>query len=137
MRSSRLISDDDFIVQRDILKRQLAETSAAPAHAPTENLSDCDVSELMSALTNLESTRRIVPLNARRAFTEAIVPSGYVLDGVRTASKGLLINTFGPNDDPSSHIVPQTVESLNAIFAEIRRFLAILRFGKEPKKKAA
>ena len=137
MRAARLVSDDDFLMQQERLQRQLFRVRAADYQDDGASLTGADISDLTGALADLNVAWQRVPNLARRGFGQVVLPAGFVFRRVRTAEKGLLLSTFGLSDDGASNVVPFVHNNLNALIAEIRKLLAIIRHGKESYKDAA
>ena len=137
IRTARLISDDDFTVQQERLRRQLFKAQAAESGDDGAPLTAADVNDLTGALTDLNVAWQVVPASAKKGFGELVLPAGFVFQRVRTAEKGLLFSTCGPSDGPLSNVVDHVRSNVNTLIAEIRRFLAIIRHGKEARKDAA
>jgi DNA invertase Pin-like site-specific DNA recombinase len=136
MRAAKLISDSEFIDQRNHLRNKL---SVLEGEAPdsTPQLSPNEAKELSNALSDLDSIWRSTQKEAQRGFGELVLPAGYVFQKVRTAEKGLLFCTSMPSEHPESYLVRQGKNNLNQLFREIRKLLEIIRFSKETKKEAA
>lgn len=136
MRSARLVSDDEFVEQRDRLKRQLFGVRAKESVEDVYLTVD-DIGEAAGVLSDIETGWRQMPREAKHGFVEIALPAGYVFQRVRTAQKGLLFTTFDASDTGASNMVPHVRDNLNSIVGEIRRLLALIRSPGEARNDAA
>lgn len=137
MRAARLVSNEEFIIQRGRTKKQLFEVQANNVSAGDIFLTDADIKDLTGTLSDLTVAWEAAPLSAKRGFGEVLLPAGYVFRRVRTAEKGLLFKTFGTCDGRTSDLVALIHNNLNTIITEIHKLLAIVRHSKEVDKEAA
>lgn len=137
MRAARLVADDEFIAQRQQLRRKLFEIQANRLNNFDESLTESEIGELAKVVSDLNATWWTVPVEAKRGFGNLLLPCGYVFQQVRTAETGLLFKTFGTYDGHKSDVVPLIKENLNVLIVDIRRLLALIRPVEAPKKEAA
>lgn len=107
MRATRLVADDEFMTQREQLRRKLFEIQASRLNDSDGSLTETEVGELTSTLSDLETAWRTMSVEAKRGFGELVFPAGYVFQKVRTAETGLLFKTFDASDDGKSDLVPE------------------------------
>src|SRR5260370_13535507 len=119
MRAARLVADDEFMTQREQLRKKLFELQASRLNDSDASLTETEVGELTGAVSDLETTWRTVPVGAKRGFGVLVFPAGFVFQRVRTAQKGLLFKTFGPSNAGPSNVVPHVRGNVNTIIAEI------------------
>ena len=137
MRAARLVSNEEFVTQRERTRKQIFEVQANDVSAADMPLTNADINDLTGTLSDLNVAWEAAPLSAKRGFGELLLPAGYVFRRVRTAEKGLLFRTLGTYDDRPSDVVPLIRNNLNTIIAEIHKLLAIVRHAKEARKEAA
>lgn len=105
MRTARLISDDEFVSQREGLRGELQALQASDFKDAVQILSTAEANELAGSLLNLNRLWQTMPVSARHALRECIFPSGYVFQRIRTAETGLLFKTFQGLPGPQSDVV--------------------------------
>jgi hypothetical protein len=137
MRAARLVSDDEFAQQREIIRKQLSVLEATRVEDRCPPPTETELAELSNVLTDLESTWSTLTTEARRGFSDLLLPTGYVFQRVRTAEKGLLFKTFEPSENKVKYLVPLIRANLNTICADIRKLLALVRGVVKTEKKAA
>jgi hypothetical protein len=140
MRTAHLVSDDEFVEQRDDLRQQLIELQASEVAEVEPSLTTEQVSELACALSDLQAMWELTPTPHKRGLGELFLPVGYVFRQIRTPEKGLLLTTLDAFQDDSSHLAAHVKANTNTLIAEIRRFLALLHLSKldrQSEKKAA
>jgi len=114
MRTARLVYDDEFVPQRQRLRRRLFEIQASRPQVDEELLSPTEVHELVDVLTDLSATWRSTPIEAKRGFSRLVFPAGYVFQRIRTAERGLLFKTLEASGTPSLNVgSPVIFESID------------------------
>ena len=98
LRTSRLISDEEFTKHRAQIATQLQEAQVDDNNVLVP-LSGQQASCLVASLGDLDALWSTLPLDQRQAFGQCLFPAGYVFGQVRTAEKGLLIRVLGPSRD--------------------------------------
>lgn len=137
MRATRLVADDEFLTQREQLRRKLLELQASGLTHTDESLTEAETGELAGVLSDLETAWRTAPLEGKRGFGNLLFPAGYVFQRVRTAEKGLLFKTVATYNSRTSDWVALIKQNSNAIIADIRKLLALVRPIAKPEKEVA
>jgi hypothetical protein len=137
MRTARLVADDEFTIQRDQLRTKLIDLDAGSIEGIKFSLTDADIAAVATGVSNLKAAWRTMPNESKRGFVEILLPAGYVFLRVRTAEKGLLFKTLEASGRGLPYVVPLIRENANALMAEIRRLLAVIRPVEKPKSEAA
>jgi hypothetical protein len=136
MRTARLIGDEEFIAQRAHLRARIRQLESKREDDNAPFLTELDLHELSSTVTDLEAAWRQMPPGARRGFENLMFPVGYTFQKIRTAEKGLLFSTFPHSDDALSKVVPLIKQNLNALLLDIHKLLTIVRSAKSPPTRA-
>jgi site-specific DNA recombinase len=127
MRASKLITDAEFISQRDKLQRQRC-TLEAKTDVPQDRwLTDTDERYLIASMQDIYGLWESTPIDFRRRFEELMLPVGYVFQKVRTAERGLLFSVFAPSRDGESNEAALVKPNLNQLMSDISKLLAIVR----------
>ena len=105
MRAARLVADDEFIAQREQLRRKLFDIQASCLNDNDASLTENEIGELTGVLSDLETAWRTAPVEAKRGFGQLLLPAGYVFQQVRTAETGLLFKTFEATHSVASNVV--------------------------------
>jgi hypothetical protein len=137
MRVKRLVADDEFVTQREQISHKLLEIESSCFDTSDTLLTATEIAELPGILSSLETTWNMLPVEARRGFSDIVLPRGYVFQKVRTAEKGLLFKTIEPSGSEIQDLVPLIKGNLNTIVAEARKLLALVKPAQRPGRKAA
>jgi site-specific DNA recombinase len=137
MRTSHMLSDGEFLSQRDTLRRNMMKLQAKEHEERFQPLSQPEASGLVDGFTDFPGLWVDLPPVERQAFGRLLFPMGYVYQQIRTTERGLLFRVLEGYGDASSDLVRKTKTDPNAFFAEIRKFLAIVAKSLKPKQKAA
>ena len=127
LRVRGLVSDDEFICQRDRLRKELLQLEGVDYHAAARVLSEGDAREATEYLRDMRVLWSTLDLTERRCFGEFAWPLGYVAGRIRTAETALVFRIHGVLQTPESDYVAFIKNNLNQILDEIARFLAIAR----------
>ena len=137
LRARALISDREFALTRDRLRKQVLGLQAGDESSLQRPLSQMEASGLMEVFQSLPALwKRLTPIQ-RSGFGRFLLPSGYDYQRIRTANLSLLFRAVAPARDHDTGMVDRAVSDTNTVIAEIRRFLAIIGIGAESEKKAA
>jgi hypothetical protein len=128
LRTSRLLTDEEFISQRERLRGELTELQD-DVHQDDRvtPLEPEDSRIFMKWMSDLGSLWAVLPVEGRHAFVTSVFRDGYVFQCSRTTKPSLLYRVFSGSGDLKSRLVPLNRENSNTLFQEIRAFLAILR----------
>jgi DNA invertase Pin-like site-specific DNA recombinase len=137
MRAEQLISDDEFVAQRDRLRRRLGEMRPDNVSAAPLTVSRSDIEMLCQAFADLTGTWRTAPVTAQRVLSRVLLPDGFVLGGGKTPRKGLVFAISRGSSAPSKTLAALVRENLNTLVDEINALLSIIRRDKPAVKKAA
>jgi hypothetical protein len=129
MKMADLISDDEFRRQRLILSERLT----ADRTGNDNSLADPDsvfryLDLICKPLTRLADTWKAVPIKFQRRFQHIMLPKGYIVGQVGTASKGHILSFFEaglPVDTNGVHPFPiqlWTEKSLSAGSSSVQAF---------------
>ena len=105
MRTARMVSDEEFTIQRERLRLQLFKVQANDLPEASRPLIDTDISELTESLADLNTMWQVIPPETKRGFGEILLPTGFIFQQVRTAKKGLLFETLGSSHRSPSNVV--------------------------------
>jgi len=140
MRTSKLITDAEFVIERDRIRRQLRQHEGTSVSSLDSWLTDTDEQELVQAFEDVYGLWEATPTPFKRGFEELMFPAGYVFREIRTADRGLLFRVFAsPTGGHSSWVAPDK-PALNRLMEDISKFLAIIRASQgrhEPQREAA
>jgi DNA invertase Pin-like site-specific DNA recombinase len=129
MKMDRLISDEEFQQERKAI-----EASSAPPEIDESMLdtgsTDAVINDLDAVtgyLSNLpDAWMRVAPQFQRR-FQQMMIPDGYLVGSVGTASKGRLLSFLGSPLPLDTDVVPPTWKTWNQLTEEISGLAMILR----------
>jgi site-specific DNA recombinase len=126
MKMDRLISDDEFRIQRTALAERPAEPGAPGTPKPFNVDSVLlDLELIGDRLINLVNTWKDVATQFQRRFQQIVIPGGYVVGSVGTAQKGCLLSFIESPLPVDTNEVPPTWESWNQLMEEIQSLAVI------------
>jgi len=134
MRAAKLVSNDEFLRQRDRIKRQLADRHLTEAE--DERFTEDDARMTREVLADLGGAWQIASAAERYGLGGLFLPSGYVYGRIRTTQKGLLFKTLEASKGGLSHGVPLIRASLNALLGEIHKLVTLVRQSQESRNEA-
>lgn len=140
MRAKNLISDEEFLSQRETLQQRRREMEAHNTVLPDQWLTATHERVLIASMQDVHQLWQDTPSDQRRVFEELILPAGYVFKEIRTAERGLLFSVFTSFGDDTSNVMHLVKPNLNKLFNELMRFLSIIqstRHREEPVSEAA
>jgi site-specific DNA recombinase len=128
MKMDRLISDEEFQIQRTALAERSGEHNEPWPHTPFSVDSVLRDLELIGGrLINLVDTWKDVATEFQRRFQQIVIPGGYVVGSVGTARKGCLLSFIESPLPVDTNEVPPTWESWNQLMEEIQSVAMIFR----------
>lgn len=136
MRTCQLISDDEFVRQRDIFRKRLLAVQSAETTLG-EPLRDVEIQALLEWLQQPEAFWRALPPVERQVLGHLVFPNGYAVGRIRTAEKGLVVRVSEAVALRKSNVVDLAKSNSNALVSEIRKFIALIRAIQSPEKRAA
>jgi DNA invertase Pin-like site-specific DNA recombinase len=128
MKMDRLISDDEFRLQRTALAERPAGPDVFENHKPRSVdavLRDLDL--VGDRLFNLADAWKHVATRFQRRFQQIVIPGGYIFGRVGTAQKGCLLSFIESPLPVDTNGVPSTWESWNQLMEEIQSFAGIFK----------
>jgi site-specific DNA recombinase len=131
MRASTLITDSEFVRQRDRIQRERHNLDAKTNLTPDRWLTNADQDTLVASLQDVCGLWGATPTAKKRWFEELLLPTGYLLNEVRTASRGLLFSTLAASGDGESDWVHKKRPSTNQLMADIRELISIIRWAEK------
>ena len=134
MRASTLISDAEFLVQREQLQRRRRAVEATTVIAPNQWLTKGDERELIASFQDVQRLWRATPTEQKRVFEELLLPAGYVFRELRTAERGLLFSVLTSSDGSESGLVLTTKPDLNTLYDDFQKLLGIIRSARHPEE---
>jgi DNA invertase Pin-like site-specific DNA recombinase len=128
MKVDRMISDEEFQQGRIAIENRSTPKSDAPmleAEQADSVLSDLDA--VTGYLTDLsDSWLRVAPQFQRR-FQQVMIPAGYSVGSVGTASKGRLLSFLTTPLPVDTYLVPSAWESWNQLATEVQALAQVFR----------
>jgi hypothetical protein len=103
MRAARLISDDEFVSQRETIRTRQFELDADRLGDTDNLLTPTEISDLVTILGDLESAWETLPTDAKRGFGQLVFPAGYTFQKISSAERGLLFRFADDQDGDSQH----------------------------------
>ena len=139
MRASCLISDDEFLRQRDHLRARMsrAQGQDSAGEESLRPLTMVEAEEFVEVVCDLPRTWSLMPVAIKQRLRAAILPDGYQFRSVRTPNSSLLFSVFQGSTTIDTHLVPQTKSYYEQLLTELRSFLAIIRSINDVGKEAA
>lgn len=127
MRAQGLITDREFVAEKDGLSRKQAAIEIAGGD---DSLSvrriEADLNRIVAPLSNVAATWESLPPAPKRRFQQLVLPVGFLAGGIGTAEVGLLFRVFQQFEQRNSHEVPLTSGSWNQLLQEIKAFACLL-----------
>jgi site-specific DNA recombinase len=121
MRAQDLITDREFLAEKDGLSRKQASLQIA---AGDDSLSvqqiEADLDRIVTPLSELASTWEGLPMAQKRRFQQYVLPVGFTAREIGTADLGLLFRVFRSFGGGNTTGVAPTLESWNSLLQEIR-----------------
>jgi DNA invertase Pin-like site-specific DNA recombinase len=139
MRTQRLITDQEFAAQRQLItgQRNVVEARDNSGAITAAEIRE-DLGKILAPLTQLKATWRVLAPAARIRFERWLLPAGFVNGRIQTAELGQFFSALGGSGGmKSTEVAPSGVLSNHfdpRIIGEIRAFQDILD-GVEPEKK--
>lgn len=128
MRSSRLITDEEFRAHKRIIDAKRTGLQGAPAAMRLSmDVVSADVERILASINDLPGTWERLPLPARRRFDHLVLPVGFVNGESRTAELGRLFRLSVDLQREESSVVPPSGNSWNRLLQEIADFAALFR----------
>lgn len=137
MRTQRLVSDEEYMSQRDALRRRIMDLDAQQPNVRDESLSSLEVNALADIIADLQAAWLALPIEAKRLFGRLILPEGHQFQKSRTAQKGLLIRTISVSNTGISNVITLIRDNLNGLMSEIRQLLALFPQSRPSDKEVA
>lgn len=137
MRSQQLISDADFVANKQSIQDELDELRANQYEKSVSRLTDADRDGLRGWFGHLDKLWYSLPPQEQSGFATMMLRDGYIFQNLRTAELALLFRTFGPSGGGLSRVVDLDRDTANQLVREIRAFLAIVSNIDESVKDAA
>ncbi len=125
MRAQQLISNDEFLLQKQRLVAQRMALEATPDEIIDGARIRADLQRITKPLTELRATWEALNPRLRLWFDHIMLPGGFSIGKIRTADLGLLFSTFRASAPMVSGGVPLTCASSNRIISEIFEFAKI------------
>lgn len=99
------------------------------AARPDRWITDADKEKLVASLQDIHGLWLLVPAPYKRRFEELLLPAGYVLNEIRTASKGLLFSRFPTSGSDVSNVADLVSVDTNQLMTEIHTLLETIRWA--------
>lgn len=127
MKMDQLISDDEFISTRSVLRSRLAELESGDEEAPHsgEELRG-SLDEICEPLMDLGAVWQEASIENRIRFQRWALPTGFVYGRIGTAPRGRLFSLFRGSERMNSNEVPLTGETWNHLAEDIKLFGSIV-----------
>lgn len=128
MMIDQLITEREFLVQREILASQMSDawTGSADDNVEPETVLN-SLDAICLPLMDLGGTWDRIRTDLKRRFQQIALPSGYVLGRIGTARKGHLFSLLETFEAPGASLVPLAGQTWNQLAREIQAFAAIFR----------
>jgi len=140
MRAGKLITDDEYLLQRTALQRQRREVESVTVLTRDRWFSEPEQRDLTASFQDFYGLWYTAPNGPRRGFEELLFPVGYMFRNIRTAERGLLFRVFTRSGDSESNEAALITTNLNQLMSELSKFLVIFQSSQEaastPKKAA-
>ena len=121
MRSQSLITDKEFILQKNVLSRRLsAITSNTANEGPNEAQISSNIEEITAPLLRLPETWNDLQIQPQRRFQELLLPAGYIHGEIGTANLGHLFSLIGRPERLRATAVASNSAFWNQLIDEIR-----------------
>jgi DNA invertase Pin-like site-specific DNA recombinase len=128
MKMEQLITDEEFLAQRNLLTSRLSELEASvPEDGPDAEGFLRYIDTICDPLMNLPNAWDGISADLKRRFQQIVLPAGYVFGRIGTAQKGRLFSFLGASDTLKTNLVPLEGQSWNQLAEEITEFAAIFR----------
>jgi hypothetical protein len=137
LRMRELVSDVEYLPMRAKIHKELTIAQAERHSAPEVVLTETDALRLVSSLSDLKGTWRVLGMEQKTVFGKLLLPVGYEVGRIRTAELGLLFRVSGSLTGGDPNVVPLIRAKSNTLFAEIRSFLAVVSWLTEAESQAA
>ena len=126
MKMDRLISDDEFRLQRTGLAQRPAAHDIPGTHRSfSVDAVLLDLELVGDRLINLVDAWKHVATQFQRRFQQIVIPDGYVFGRVGTAQKGCLLSFIESPLPVDTNGVPPTWESWNRLMEEVQSLAVI------------
>ena len=123
MRAQGLITDHEFLAEKDQLGRKRATIEIAGGQdSPSLQQVEANLDRIVAPLSNLAATWENLPLAQKRRFQQSVLPVGFVAGEIGTAELGLLFRAFRQFREENSHRGSLTGENWNRLLQEIKAF---------------
>jgi hypothetical protein len=128
MRSTELLTDEEFRAQKELLaQRKLALETIARQEATDPGQIRDNIRQIIKPLANLGHAWDRFRPSARVRFNRMMFPVGFVTGQIRTAERARLFSLNGHLADKNSMGVALRGEFLNHLMQEIQAFAALFR----------
>ena len=128
MRARLLITDAEFLAQRGQLLARRYTLQAKP-RPDDEWLTGADEDLFLDGMADIPALWDSTPTAFRERFGNILFCGGYILNGLRTAERGLLFRVFSTFPTGTSNVVPLITSNLNQLRNELSKLLAIIRMS--------
>jgi len=137
MRTQGLLTDEEFVrAKGQVKERQSALATPLPKERFDRERIRADIEIITRPLTELKATWSSIPVRVQKRFKQMLVPSGFVVGGIRTAEIGHIFRVFEGFSEENTSLVPLTGESLNRLYQAIQAFAELFRSVEEEKQAA-
>jgi len=129
MKMDRLISDGEFQRERKAIEGRSTPSALDESTLDAERADSVlhDLDAVTGYLTNLPETWRRVTPQFQRRFQQVMIPAGYSVGSVGTATKGRLLSFLGSPLPVDTYLVPPVWESWNQLANEVQALAQIFR----------
>jgi hypothetical protein len=129
MKVDRLISDEEFQRERKVIEGRSTPSELHDSRLDAERADSVlgDLDAVTRHLTNLPETWTQVTPQFQRRFQQVMIPAGYSVGSVGTASKGRLLSFLGSPLPVDTYLVPPAWESWNQLANEVQTLAQIFR----------
>lgn len=134
MRTSGLVSDDEFRLTQHSLRQQIAAIRADIVEDIPKPFEAAEELELRELLRDLEGLWLRLPVTAQHGFAVLLVGSGYVLGHLRTLEDPLVFRKQESSQTPLSRLAAMTLNQANTLISRFRAILAIVPRSTKPVK---
>jgi site-specific DNA recombinase len=137
MRTQQLITDEEFVRQRKLLKGQTISVNrnVPPSISASEVRDRFEI--ISGPLLNLSAAWKAIRSPYRRRFERMVVPAGFQVGHSRTAEVGHLFSAFSSFRTDCSSLVPHSSSGSNQIILEIVEFSNLLNGVEEEEEPLA
>jgi DNA invertase Pin-like site-specific DNA recombinase len=137
MRSSALVSDDEFRTTQRTLRQEITAIRADMIEEVPPPLTSVEEDALRECLRDLVGFWESLAVHEQHAFAVLMTGAGYVLGELRNHGKPLLFTKKEPSRTPLTRLAALTLNRSNSLVRRFRAILVIVQRSKTTVKDAA